>query len=635
VLAAVWALCSHGAHALDAHALDARALDVRALDVQGQGAQGPSAREQGADAQGAQDDFLSSSTAEYLASYHLTSPPPPAEPARMVRLPVHIQGHGAGPGACAVWLRQSIPIKTETSGATSVYVPYASPSVAAYLNGTFVGASAHFGNPRASVWNYPQIFPLSAGLLRPGGNQLLLEILGSCRGVSELAPVMVGSTAVLSSLYQRALWRQVIGVEVVSLLVGLIGLFFGLLWWRRRSDVMFGLFSLTCALWIVRNTQFFMDYTLVPAFYFSLITNGVLFWLVAVLYTLCFRILGRSFPRIEAALFGFALAVTLALLLGGARHTDQVLSVAYILIILPSAVYMLYLLAMLRQDSGVLLRLLLLAAVVSSSTGAYDLALMQEWIPWPGAYLMPYSALFYALTVGWALIDRFVQTNSQYERLNAELEARVHARERELADNYERAAHLESARAIAEERGRILRDMHDGLGMHLISSMRLVEKGDITREQTVELLTEAMDELRIAIDSVKPTARDLLVVLGNLRYRLEVRLRSAGIELQWDIGPAAPLERLTPAQVAEITRIVQEAFTNAMKHSHASHMSLSVSGNADDTVQICVTDNGCGFVAGADDHGEGLKNMRQRANRLGGKLQIESHPGETTVRLTI
>src|SRR5271167_3975429 len=78
-------------------------------------------------------------------------------------------------------------------------------------------------------------------------------------------------------------------------------------------------------------------------------------------------------------------------------------------------------------------------------------------------------------------------------------------------------AKLERDQATAVERDRILRDMHDGLGLQLISSLRLVEKHELSREQTAALLVEAMDEMRIAIDSVKPTGQDLLVMLGNLR----------------------------------------------------------------------------------------------------------------------
>jgi len=573
-------------------------------------------------------------TAEFLPHYRGASPPPAFEPGSRVLLPAHVRGAPLANRAVNYWFRLDFAVHPDSAEIYGVYLPYVSPDVAVYLNGAYVGASKGFGDPRVEIWNFPQLLPFSAALLASGENHLLIKIEGHGPGSVELGRLRIGPQSSLYPRYRRRMWLQVTGVEVVSLFVALIGSFTALLWWRRRSDVIFGLFSLTCALWIVRNAQFFMADTLVSPFVFGSITNGVFFWLVAVLYTLCFRILGRTFARIEAVLFGFAAAVTLALALAGPAHSGQVLAIAYIASSLPSVVFVVYLSAIALREGTMLLRLLWLAAVVSSCTGAYDLALMQEWVPWPGAYLMPYSALFYTATVGWALIDRFVKTHWQYERLNADLETRVRVREAELAAHYGRVAQLESERAIADERDRILRDMHDGLGLQLISSVRLVERGELTREQTVALLTEAMDELRIAIDSVKPTARDLLVMLGNLRYRLEPRLRSAGIELTWDIGAESRLEQLAPGQVAQITRIVQEAFSNAMKHSHANRMSLAVSGEADGTVRIVVSDNGRGFVASACAGGEGLKNMYQRAVKIGGTLRIDSKPGATTVTLT-
>jgi signal transduction histidine kinase len=242
-----------------------------------------------------------------------------------------------------------------------------------------------------------------------------------------------------------------------------------------------------------------------------------------------------------------------------------------------------------------------------------------------------YSAPFYSITVGWLLIDRFVRTHAAYEGLNAELEARLRAREKELALRYTQMATLERDQATALERDRILRDMHDGLGLQLISSLRLVEKHELSREQTAALLVEAMDEMRIAIDSVKPTGQDLLVMLGNLRYRLEPRLASAGISLHWEIGETTGIGQLASHQVTGVTRIVQEAFTNAMKHSRATQMRLSVSTSVERGVQVSIADNGRGFDTAAQHRGEGLKSIRKRAATIGARLDVRSRPGETCI----
>ncbi len=139
--------------------------------------------------------------------------------------------------------------------------------------------------------------------------------------------------------------------------------------------------------------------------------------------------------------------------------------------------------------------------------------------------------------------------------------------------------------------------------------------------------------MRIAIDSAKPTGSDLLVMLGNLRYRLEPRLASAGIVLEWAIGDNANPDFLTSAQVTELTRIVQEAFANAIKHSGASRMRLSVDCPATHRLSLVIEDNGHGFDVQAASRGEGLQSIRKRAARIGAELLMESSAGRTAITI--
>jgi signal transduction histidine kinase len=572
--------------------------------------------------------------AEYVPGYTLAQPPPAELPGMEMRLPLSLGAAPPSRGTKVRWVRLSFrlaPVPGETYG---IYMPYSAPHAAVYLNGAFVGASEEFQVPDSDTWNYPLYLPIPGVLLHDEGNRLLVELVPHGRGITQLGRVWVGRGAALRPLYQRRLLLQVIGIEVVTLLVGLIGSLVGVLWLRRRNDTLFGLFALSCALWAVRNAQFFVVHTY-HLFYFTLITDSALFWLVAVLYMLSFRILERRFPKLEAGLFAYALIATAAMWAAGPLHRATVAAMGFAALLPIGLVYQIYLTLATLRSPTVLRQLLWLAAVATSLSGAYDLALMLEWVPWPASNLMPYSALLYAVTVGWALIDRFVRTHNEYEQLNSVLEARVRQREEALLAQYARAAELERERTIAAERDRILRDMHDGVGLHLISARRLIEKGGHSSEQIAAVLGDAMDELRIAIDSMKPSVHDLLVMLGNLRYRLEPRLNAVGIHLHWDIADAGEISRLGPTEVTEITRIVQEVCTNAMKHSHATDMWLAVRRPAPDTLAITITDNGCGYDVAAPETGEGMKNMRKRARKLGARLDITSRPGETRIVLTL
>lgn len=568
---------------------------------------------------------------EYLASYHGTAPPPAAVPGPTLQLPAQTDALDdlyTSPS----WLRTRFDLSSAPRSAYGIYLLHASPGAAIYLNGVLVGASDGFEDPKADGWNYPLYFTLPATLLHDGDNELLIELATRNSMNRRLDAVRIGPQQLLFPVFQRELWLRVLGVEIVSAFVGIMGLFAAALWLRRRADGVFGLFALTCALWIVRNAKFFVLHAGTSRFLFDILTDASLFWLCAALFTLCFRVLERPMRRLEWGLIGIALLLTLVMLAAPSRAGGTA-ALGSGLLLPAAAIFLIYLTWRVYHFGNVVLWLLWLAAMASSVTAAHDYMLQFGWLRSPAPYLMPYSALFYSMTVGWLLIDRFVRTHTAYERLNAELELRLLAREQELALRYTEMAKLERENATAQERDRILRDMHDGLGLQLISSLRLVEKGALSRDQTAALLVEALDEMRIAIDSAKPAGQELLVMLGNLRYRIEPRLASVGITLHWDIAETPGIEQLAAHHVTGATRIVQEAFTNAIKHSRATEMRLSVGKSRARAIQISIADNGCGFDAGAVPSGEGLKNMRKRAAKIGASLDIHSRLGETCITL--
>jgi len=244
----------------------------------------------------------------------------------------------------------------------------------------------------------------------------------------------------------------------------------------------------------------------------------------------------------------------------------------------------------------------------------------------------PYRAVPMCIAIGWALVDRFVHSLNESERLNAELEQRVALKHAELEQNYHRMNELEQQRAVTAERQRIMSDMHDGVGGHLISTLSLVEQGDLSSAEVAAALRECLDDLRLTIDSLEPTENDLLPVLGNLRYRIDERLRKQGIDLDWQVSEVPKLVCMTPQNVLHVLRILQEAFTNVVKHARASAVQVETGVDAPGRhVYIRVRDNGHGYE---EEHaGHGFANMRRRAQVIGADLRIDPSPSGTTLSL--
>jgi signal transduction histidine kinase len=247
--------------------------------------------------------------------------------------------------------------------------------------------------------------------------------------------------------------------------------------------------------------------------------------------------------------------------------------------------------------------------------------------------IYPYRGLLLYAVIGWTLVSRFARSIRESEELNAELEQRVEAKHAELESNYKAMEQLQRQAAVVEERQRIMSDMHDGIGGQLISTLSLVEHGEASQAEVAAALRECIDDLRLTIDSLEPTENDLLPVLGNLRYRLDGRLKKQGINLDWQVKEVPKLACLTPQNVLHILRILQEAFTNALKHAHASIISVETGTGGGNRVFIRIRDNGNGFQG--DHRGHGLASMRRRAEVIGGQLDIQPSPTGTTLSLLL
>jgi signal transduction histidine kinase len=179
-----------------------------------------------------------------------------------------------------------------------------------------------------------------------------------------------------------------------------------------------------------------------------------------------------------------------------------------------------------------------------------------------------------------------------------------------------------------------MRDMHDGVGSALMSSLVAVQRGQMPAADVAQVLSECVDALKLTIDSLEPSGDDLLVLLATLRYRLEPRLQAAGLTLEWHVSEIPKLAWMNPTSALQILRILQEVLTNVLKHANAR--TLRVATQATGTqVTVSVADDGVGFDMKHPRPGRGLNNLRRRAEEIGGQIEISSRAGETVVKLLL
>lgn len=209
-------------------------------------------------------------------------------------------------------------------------------------------------------------------------------------------------------------------------------------------------------------------------------------------------------------------------------------------------------------------------------------------------------------------------------------------------------ARMKAETALAAERARIARDMHDEVGGKLA---RLSMLGDLvlngrpndegTRSRIAGLtrgVREVAAELEQVIWSLNPK-HDGVEDLARHIYQYAEEF-FAGTPVSCRFGPMSGIPhgwKLRPEPRSALFRAFKEAVANVLKHSRASAVEIDVSWH-DGTLEIRVSDNGCGFdpeLAAALAERNGLSNMRERMAGIGGTCTIESRPGGSTVLLRL
>jgi two-component system, NarL family, sensor kinase len=193
--------------------------------------------------------------------------------------------------------------------------------------------------------------------------------------------------------------------------------------------------------------------------------------------------------------------------------------------------------------------------------------------------------------------------------------------------------------AREEERRRLRRDLHDGLGPALAAiRLQLEVVADLAGGQGTpagglagtlrDQLRTAIADVRRIVDDLRPAVLDDLGLTEALRTRANQFATASGLHVRADIGPVPPLS--AAAEIA-ILRIAGEALANVSRHAHAHQCQITL-GTVGDLAELTIGDDGVGPpTAGAPRRGVGLDSMRERATELGGSFTIEARPGGGTL----
>ena len=447
-------------------------------------------------------------------------------------------------------------------------------------------------------------------------------------------------------MYDRRLFWVRTMPQVTAFVCALTAAFVLLIWWRRRSEVLYGLFGVATALWGVRTLTFVIE--TLPAdqwpvwrMVYLAATGG--FIVVLALFALQLARVER--PWVRRALLAYWLVGPLYVVLSPASEpiVNRVWSAGLIPIGLGALAVAVRTVFVQRTVASAVLPAAMLLAVAA---GVHDYVV--SWSPvaspplWTGwfqqrIFLLHHAANLLLVAMGGLLTARFVHAMDALEDLNHTLESRVADRERRIAADFERMAELQRQNAATEARQAIMRDIHDGLGSRLFTSLSRVERGDMSDAQIADVLRACIADMRIALDALAPEDGDFRTALGNFLFRWQGQLEELHFHPSWriDVPEGAAPALQSPQATLQLLRIAQEALTNVVKHARPGRVRVALR-QVGDALTLEVEDEGPRSPPRppADaPAGRGIDNMRVRARQLGGTLELQHHAPGTRVRL--
>ena len=522
-----------------------------------------------------------------------------------------------------------------------------------YNNGDLLWRDAFLVEPLSRSWNVPRWWVLPESGLQPGVNTVWVRAVGPAALGPGLRAVRLGDASTVAAQHYRTQWRQRTLYLINAVLCGMAGALFSVVWTLRRNTpagAAYGWFGLMALTWLAYLTTY-LAYTQWPwpdalaRSRFSMVAL-VGYVLSACLFTLRFG--GQRLPRTERMLWALA-----ALGAGTAVFVPDDVAGLWFGRVWQGVMWVFMLNCLQfqwhawrprpegRKQLHMLLALCWLAVMALTVTtlipGVDRWNVARNWAAFSGLLVISLVMLL----LGAQLMQRV----RSVERFNRALEQGVAEARAQLAQALAREHTRALEHTRLQERIQLAHDLHDGLGGSLIRSMALVEQAPqpLPNERVLSLLKMLRDDLRQVIDQGSSAGAQVPATpvqwAAPLRHRFTRIFDEMGVTSLWDMPPHWQ-GRPSALQCLGLTRLVEEALSNTIKHSRARQVRVQCTQPQGGALCLRIEDDGVGFDVEAVRHAGlsvGMRSMMARAERIGGALEVVSSSAGTklTVKLAL
>jgi len=519
------------------------------------------------------------------------------------------------------WYRFRVARPSEVSEPLAMWL-VASMNASVTVNGIHLDSGGSMEEPVARHWNQHLLFSIPKALLNYDSNNVIIQVRGYANNSSGLLKLYIGPASLLKENHQVLMLRSNLltyGALIITLLIGLLA---GVAALVGRSWTV-GYFALGCLI----SMLYVLDTVVVNipvsrelwerGVHISIVCSEMFFVLFA------FRILNFHKRWLALGIFMY-----------GAIGTVMIMLVSEPRLIPTASIW-----------EGLSLNMVIIADLicfwrwfkgggyiglfVALSLFAVLVTFGHDWIPWVLGMGVEPPFTFYLGPTGFIimmaalLISKLIADYKQEVSLSLSLDKKVQRQDVLIQRKHEAITELWKDQFVRDERDRIVRELHDGVGGMLSNALAIVEPESNIRK----CLKGAIDELRVVMGALDEDA-DIASLLGALRPKLETEVAEYSATLKWDvkdIPSKVPNDAHTGMQ---FVRIVQECVHNSLRHSSANEITLYM-----DQHGLLLSDNGKGFDIQHVALGRGLNNLRWRANQLRATIDISSNESGTKVHI--
>ncbi|KAF0109510.1 MAG: putative signal transduction histidine kinase, partial [Hyphomonadaceae bacterium] len=533
-----------------------------------------------------------------------------------------------------VWLRYRFDRSKLDSDQLAFMMDVSRRGLNIYLNGVDIFAHNATINDQKNTWNSPIFVQLPRQTLLAKTNEIAMRIettysLGWNGGL-----VSVGPFETMRKIYEFRHLVDNIGPRIITNIMFYLSCAFLLFWTARRKDFEFLWLAFCGFVWSALNWHLFVRAPPFDPWFFENLASLLNYaFLVA---TLGFTGYFMKLPRFKA----FILAVSCLTSVIAIGHFIWMYFLGdnykfYMSIFVISIAAIIYYIIECFKRPTLEKLVATMAMVISVGFSFHDYGFLTLYWRGTNIFMQPYGSIFLFSSFSFVIGMRVVFAFNNLEKMNEVLDSEVKMATDKLLILEAAKRSLDIAAALENERGRLMREIHDGIGSNLITTLAIT-KMQPSSAAVVPVLQRAITDLRLAVDSLEPIEGDVVALLANLRHRIEPDLNDAGLKFVWKVEEAPPIEWLDAISSLHILRILQEAFANIVSHANAKTIFVSCAAALQDGrlgVLVIIQDDGSGLAEPARANGRGITNMKTRAAAIGGALDVASNHLGTKVSL--